>query len=329
MNRKNNGARLIQQLIDRMPPWLFLTVAALVMVFFTLLTMSEMGWLPFDMPGWSDILGMEESYSPAIQLDGEQTAAVHIIDVGQGDGILIQTREKSVLIDAGERDQGQTVCDYLKSVGVKKLDLVIATHPHADHIGGLSQVLEQFSAGEVLMPQVADSMVPTTAVFRRLLEAIEKQNVPVTAARPDLSYDLGDGVLLTVLSPAGDYEDLNDYSVVCRLDSGETSFLFTGDAEKQVEKDLISAGANLQADVLKAGHHGSSTSSSEAFLDAVSPRIAAVSCGAGNDYGHPHREVMASFSQRGITVYRTDLKGSVVFATDGKNITVQTEKEAA
>lgn len=328
MSRRKSGVRAVQQLIDRMPTWLFLTVAALVMVFFTLMTMSEMGWLPFDMPGWSDLLGMEEPYRPALGLEGEQVAAVHIIDVGQGDGVLIQTGERAVLIDAGERDQGQTVCDYLRSAGVEKLDLVIATHPHADHIGGLAQVLEQLPTGEILMPQIADDMVPTTSVFRRLLEAVEKQEIPATAAKPGLSYDLGAGVLLTVLSPAGDYQDLNDYSVVCRLDCGETSFLFTGDAEKEVEKDLLDAGANLRADVLKAGHHGSSTSSGEAFLDAVSPKIAAISCGAGNDYGHPHKEILASFSQRNISVYRTDLAGSVVFATDGKEITVQTEREA-
>ncbi len=328
MSNRKSSIRIIQQLVDRMPTWLFLTVAVLVMALFTLMTMSEMGWLPFDMPSWSDILGVEEPYSPAVQLDGEQTAAVHMIDVGQGDSILIQTGDKTVLIDAGERDQGQTVCDYLKSAGVEKLDLVIATHPHADHIGGLAQVLEQFSASEILMPRLTDDMVPTTAVFRRLMEAIEKQSISATAAQPGLVYDLGGEVFLTVLSPVDDYEDLNDYSVVCRLDSGETSFLFTGDAEKRVEQDLIRVGADLRADVLKAGHHGSSTSSSEAFLDAVSPKIAAISCGEGNDYGHPHKEIMASFSQRNITVYRTDLEGSVVFSTDGKDITVQTEREA-
>lgn len=329
MNQRKNGARMIQKLIDRTPTWLFLTVAVLVMVFFTLMTMSEMGWLPFDMPSWSELLGMEEPYEPAQQLTDEKMAAVHMIDVGQGDSILIRTKEKAVLIDAGERDQGQTVCDYLKSAGVNKLDLVIATHPHSDHIGGLADVLTQIRTEEILMPELSDEMVPTTSSFQRLLTAVEKENVRAVAAEPGLVYDLGGGVSLTVLAPVKDYDNLNNYSVVCRLDCGQTSFLFTGDAEKQVEQDLLDAGANLQADLLKAGHHGSSTSSCDAFLDAVRPKIAAISCGQNNDYGHPHKEVMASFSQRGVTVCRTDLQGTVVFSTDGTDITVHTEKEAA
>ncbi|MDD3193012.1 MAG: ComEC/Rec2 family competence protein [Oscillospiraceae bacterium] len=332
MSGKKSNIRMIQKIIDRTPTWLFLIVAMLVMVFCTLMTMSEMGWLPFDMPNWSDLLNMSDSsapYEPAVQLSGEQTACVHFIDVGQGDSILIQTREQAVLIDAGERDQGPAVCDYLKAAGVQKLDLVIATHPHSDHIGGLADVLAQFSAEEILMPALPDDMVPTTSVFLRLLDAVETQNIPVTAAKPGLSYDLGSGVVLTVLAPVQDYKDLNNYSVVCRLDSGETSFLFTGDAEKAAEADLIAAGGDLRADVLKAGHHGSSTSSSDAFLNAVSPKIVAISCGQNNDYGHPHKEVLASLSQRGIAVYRTDLQGAVTLTTDGTDITVQTGKEAA
>lgn len=328
MNQRKSGARMVQKLIDRTPTWLFLMVAVLVMVFFTLMTMSEMGWLPFDMPSWSDLLKMEEPYEPVQQLTDEKMAAVHMIDVGQGDSILIQTKEKAVLIDAGERDQGQTVCDYLKSAGVNKLDLVIATHPHSDHIGGLADVLTQIRTEEILMPELSDEMVPTTSSFQRLLTAVEKEDVRAVAAEPGLVYDLGGGVSLTVLAPVKDYDNLNNYSVVCRLDCGQTSFLFTGDAEKQVEQDLLDAGANLQADVLKAGHHGSSTSSGDAFLDAVRPKIAAISCGQNNDYGHPHKEVMASFSQRGITVCRTDLQGTVIFSTDGTDIVVHTEKEA-
>ena len=160
MSKRKTNLRALQKLIDRTPAWLFLTVAALVMVFFTLMTMSEMGWLPFEMPGWSDLLGMSEPYEPVAKLEGEQAAAVHIIDVGQGDSILIQTGEKAVLIDAGERDQGQTVCDYLKSAGVEKLDLVIATHPHSDHIGGMPDVLSRFGADEILMPQMAEDWCP-------------------------------------------------------------------------------------------------------------------------------------------------------------------------
>ena len=211
---------------------------------------------------------------------------------------------------------------------MEKLDLVIATHPHSDHIGGMPDVLSRFGADEILMPQMAEEMVPTTSVFNRLLDAVETQGIPVTAAQPGLAYDLGSGAKLTVLAPLQDYDNLNNYSVVCRLDCGETSFLFTGDAEKQVEQDLISEGTQLQADVLKAGHHGSNTSSCDVFLNAVSAKIAAVSCGQDNDYGHPHKEVLSRLSERGTAVYRTDLQGSVVFTTDGKEIAAHTERGA-
>lgn len=324
-SRKNSA----HSLLGKMPPWLLIGVCVVVAAFFVLITAGEMGWLPFETPSWDELFqsaGIEDAYVPA-DLTGEETVAVHIIDVGQGDSIFIRTKGKSVLIDAGEKESGQSVCDYLSAAGVEKLDLVIGTHPHSDHIGGLATVLERFPTEQILLPDIPENLVPTTATFERLLDAVEQNGVQTALASPGQTYDLGDGVKLTILGPVKDYDSLNNVSVVCRLDSGETSFLFTGDAEKEVETDLLSQGANLQADVLKAGHHGSNTSSGKEFLDAVQPKIAAISCGADNKYGHPHKEVMERLSQREIAVYRTDLSGSIVFTTDGQNLSVKTAKE--
>ena len=306
---------------------LLYTAAVLAAVLLGAAVLGENGYLSIDLPGW---LGeFTQPYQPVAQLTGEEVAAVHFIDVGQGDSVLIQAGEAAVLIDAGERDQGQKVCEYLKAAGVQQLDLVIATHPHSDHIGGLPDVIEQFPVEEILMPDLPDEMVPTTAVFQRLVESVEQQQIPVTAASAGMEYPLAEGVCLTVLAPLEPEDDLNNVSVVCRLDCGANSFLFCGDAEEPVEEALLDSAAQVKAQVLKAGHHGSNTSSSGAFLDAVSPSIAVISCGQGNDYGHPHREVLDRLSQRAVTVYRTDQDGTVVLTSDGQSIAVQTETGGA
>lgn len=250
---------------------------------------------------------------------------VTFLDVGQGDSILLRTQEQNILIDAGEVEYGQTVVDDLADYGVEELDLVIATHMHSDHMGGMAAVVEALPVDTFVMTALPDSMVPTTRVYENLLTALEESpETAVEAAEPGAVYDLGGGVALTILGPLTDYDDLNLTSVVCRVDAGARSFLFTGDMEREAEQDLLEAGADLDADVLKVGHHGASTSSTEDFLAAVSPAASVIEVGTGNSYGHPTGQTLERLQSYG-PIYRTDLDGAVVVATDGVSLTVTTE----
>ncbi len=256
----------------------------------------------------------------------ENTAlAVHFIDVGQGDSILLESNDEFVLIDAGEVEYGHVVCEYLKNVGADTIDYVIATHPHSDHIGGLADVINRFECENFITKETDQQ----TKTWMNVLTAVDKNDVNYIDAKVSDTYSFGEAQF-EILAPNSDYyEGYNNYSVVVKATCGDTSFLFTGDAEKLSEKEMVNSGANLRADVLKVGHHGSTTSSSKAFLDAVNPDYAVISCGRNNDYGHPHKETMQELSARGITVYRTDELSSVVAYSDKKDITftyVNTDK---
>ncbi|MCL2368212.1 MAG: MBL fold metallo-hydrolase [Oscillospiraceae bacterium] len=249
--------------------------------------------------------------------DGQ--AAVHFIDVGQGDATLIQTSRGSVLIDGGDHrlGMGERVVEYLRDAGISELTYVIATHPHADHIGGLVEVLQTFPVGTLIMPPVTH----TTLTFERFIDAIEENDIYVRAPVAGSSFSVGEAVFTIIAPNAAGYGNLNDYSVSLRMALGETSFIFTGDAEELSELEMIAAGHVLSSDVLRVGHHGSRTSTAQAFLDAVDPTIAVISLGRDNSYGHPHSVVMERL--QGIRVYRTDEHGHIVMITDGTEITVR------
>lgn len=258
----------------------------------------------------------------AVPLEGQ--VQVQVLDVGQGDSILIRTPEQAVLIDASEREYGERIVTHLQESGVTQIDLMVATHPHADHIGGMAYVMEHIPTREVLVPPLPDELVPTTRTYERLLDAVESQGVRMTEARPDSQYELG-GALLEVLGPVEQPRDLNNASVVCRLTAGEYRFLFTGDMEKEGEEALLKSGASLDAHVLKVGHHGSDTSSTPAFLKAVGPICSVISLGEGNTYGHPHKVTLEKLSAYG-DVYRTDLNGTVVFTVGEDGLTVAPQR---
>ena len=192
----------------------------------------------------------------------------------------------------------------------------------------MADVVNQFEIGKVLFAEVPRSLTPTSKTYERLLDEIADTDLKVAKAQPGIKYDLGGGAMLTVLGPMDEYrDDLNENSVVCRLDFGETSFLFTGDASRQSENDLVKAyGDGLSADVLKLGHHGSDTSSQEKWLNAVDPEVAVCCVGWDNTYGHPSPEVLERLEKRGVTLYRTDRNGTVVVTSDGEQLAVQTEK---
>ncbi len=252
---------------------------------------------------------------------------VHFIDVGQAECILIKTPEKTVLIDAGDIGYEKTIENYLRTKGIFLIDLFIATHPHADHIGSAPELLEKFPVSEVIMPEIPEKYLPTTSLFEEFLLALSVKDCAVSYSEGGKTFDLGGGASLKILGPAGySGDNLNNYSVISKLTYGETSFLFTGDAEEEAELLLLDSGADISCTVLNAGHHGSSTSNCALFLKAANPKYAAISCGFNNDYGHPHREVISAFRDFGIEYYRTDYDGNIVFYSDGKNISVSTEK---
>ena len=257
--------------------------------------------------------------------------SVHFIDVGQGDSTLIISGDRTVLIDAGDSEGGQAVRSYLVSQKVDHLDYIIATHPHSDHTGGIETVLESFETGTLLIPVFSENGKSEDDLYawHELNRTAEAAGIAMTEAVPGMALDLGISSL-SVLAPSGDYDEINNYSVVTELVHGDNSFLITGDAETESEADMLKSGVLEDIDVLKAGHHGSSTSTGSEFLEIVKPEYAVISCGAGNSYNHPSASVMKRLGEYEVRVFRTDLQGSIIAESDGKTICFLTaDKEQA
>ncbi|MGI2295594.1 MBL fold metallo-hydrolase [Paenibacillus sp. GXUN7292] len=254
------------------------------------------------------------------------TLEVHFIDVGQGDSQLViyypsdLAKKKTMLIDAGDNDDEKSVVNYLKKQKIDTVDILIGTHPHSDHIGGLDAVINAFDIGKVYMPAVAHN----TKTFEDVLDAVANKGMKITTAKSGVELDLHEHLTATMLAPVNDYEDLNNMSAVVHLAFGDTSFLFTGDAEEESERDMLNNKLLKHADVLAAGHHGSNTSSSQKFLDVVKPEYVVIQSGKDNSYGHPHREPLQRFEKRGATVYRNDLSGHIIAKSDGSTIEFRT-----
>lgn len=264
-------------------------------------------------------LGLSER--PATRADLE----VHFIDVGQGDCTLIMSQGEVMLIDSGDRDESNTVERYLMKQGVKRINYLIATHPHADHIGEMAEIIGQFEVDNFIMPRFPAEYTPTTQVYENMLNMLSAKEMTVTPAE-DSEFTLGFCKVQLYASGIKDSENLNDYSVIVRLVHGANSFLFTGDCENTEEKDLLSRDLKLDAKVLKAGHHGSYTSSSAEFLDAVKPDYAVISCGRNNDYGHPNDATLRRLKKYADNIYLTPRDGNIVFISDGTGLSVECSK---
>ncbi len=246
--------------------------------------------------------------------DGEMF--VDFIDVGQGDCTLIRASDAVMLVDAGESGTADTVISYLKEKGIEKIDCCIATHPHSDHIGALYKVFEEFNVDTVLLPDLPDELIPTTSAYEKFLDGLENVKNIIPAGAGD-DFDFG-SLNVDILGPVKEYDDLNHMSVVSKVTFGNTSIMLTGDTETPAEADMLKKkSVDYSADILKVGHHGSKTSTSEKWLEAVNPQFAVISCGLDNDYGHPHKILVNRLEKFGVEYYRTDLEGNVLFKSDG------------
>ena len=261
---------------------------------------------------------------PDIGGASEKDFAVYYVDVGQGDAAVVVCDGKTLVIDGGTDEGGDALCSYMRNtLKTEQVDFMIATHPHADHIGGLSDVLREYTVKKLYSPvDVYDSRT-----FERMAQYAAAQNLGITVAQAGQSFSLG-RAKVEFLAPLGIYDDINDISLVAKVTFGETTFLFTGDAERLSEADMVDSGEDLSATVLKVGHHGSNTSSSYVFLRQVMPRYAVISCGTGNSYGHPHEEVLSRLRDINAMVYRTDRNGTIVCRSDGKKVSFTVERGA-
>lgn len=253
---------------------------------------------------------------------GAEGLTVWFVDVGQGDCVVITDGEVSLLVDAGGNADGEAVAAFLRGQGIEHVAYAVGTHPHEDHIGGMDRVLDAVSVGVLLVPDAQSD----TKTYLDVLAAAERNGTTVERVQPETVYRLG-SYTMTILGPVRQYENMNDNSVVARVDYGGTSFLLTGDIEEAAEKDILSMGYDVECTVLKAPHHGSETSSSYVFLRAIYPEIVAIQCGEGNSYGHPHDGPLSRYRDVGATVYRNDLLGTIRMTSDGAAVTVDAQGE--
>lgn len=245
---------------------------------------------------------------------------VHFIDVGQGDSILIDFGSDEILIDGGGRSPGVT--DYISEYIDGSLEVMVATHPHADHIGGLIKVLEVFQVEEIWL----NGDTSTSKTYQDFMAAVNAEGAEVNLAKRNGTIAIGD-LNFSILNPPDTlFNEINNNSIVLRLEYGDTIFLFTGDAEEEAEASILISESELQAQILKAGHHCSRTSSSKPFLEKVKPERAICMVGENNRYGHPHQETLAALEEIGAEIYRTDTNGTIIVLTDGIDYKIETSK---
>lgn len=261
---------------------------------------------------------------PTAQSNVQGELTLTMINVGQADSFLLMQNGKVALIDCGTRSTGKDVVSYLKSMKITKIDYLFGTHPHDDHMGGMYDVITNFEIGKIILPEVKAGEV-TTNWYLKLMQEIKDKKHNLEIVKLGTIYNLGDATMKVIGPISKPQGNLNNYSTVLKVSFGKFNIIMTGDAEKTVEAEILKSGENLEADILKVGHHGSDTSSSTAFLDAIKPKYALISAKVGNKYKHPIKETMENLQKRNVTVYRTDECGTVVVTITKDKITFSTK----
>lgn len=273
---------------------------------------------------WNDLNNTTGALNGPVNPDS--SFSIYYLDVGQGDCTIIKSNDNVMMIDTSTKNHTLDIQEALKSLSIEKIDYLVITHQHDDHMGSAKDIIDKYEVANIIMPKLSDINMVTTTGYENLLKSIANRNVNAIPATVGESFKLGDATV-QIFSPSQQDEDLNNMSVVLKVVYGETSFIFQGDAEKTVEKQLLNSDFDLNADVIKLGHHGSNTSSTEKYLKAVNPQYAIISCGADNSYGHPHDEVIDRLKNNNISFFVTAQTGDVTVTSDGKNIDIQTKNK--
>ena len=299
--------------------WISFLVMVLISGFVSYNNIENLNWRTvFKNIGISDYVPKE------IDGNNKYEMSVHFLNVGKADCAYIKCGEYNMLIDAADREPTNVVVEYLKRQGVSKLDLVVVSHPHRDHIGQMAEVIREFKVDKFIQPQVPNEIIPVSTSYEKMLKALKEKNVKVESTKGRKNLNLGD-MAIEFFGPISNDTNINNNSVVLKIKYSDISFLFTGDAEKLEENEILEKGYDLKSTVLKVGHHGSRTSSGENFLANVLPQYAVVSV-APDRNNLPKQDVINRISKYCKNIYRTDLNGTIVMLTDGKNLKVTTEK---
>lgn len=278
-----------------------------------------------NIPTWKKIYNYLNISKGTVDVNYEDyPLSVHILNVGKADAIYIKSNDKNILIDSGDTDTKDQVIQYLNNNKIQQFDLIIATHPHKDHIAGMDNIINTFPINRFIMPKLSETIIPTTKTYNSMINSLKDNNITVESPVAGDNFKIGE-INIDILGPIKEYDNLNNNSVIAKLAYKNTSFLFVGDAEKEAETDLISSGANLKSTVLKVGHHGSKTSTTQKFLNAVNPEYSVISVGPDSN-NLPKDSIINRLKNNNIKTYRTDKSGTIIFTSDGDNINVFTEK---
>ena len=274
-------------------------------------------------PDSSSLASSSSASQPETLIPENSSFQIDFIDVGQADAALVSCDGNYMLIDGGNAEDSNLIYSYLSQRNINYLDYIVCTHAHEDHVGGLSGALNYADVGTAFCPVTEYD----SEAFNHFTEALAKKNAAISVPAPGDAFSLGSATV-TIYGPISDSDDPNNTSIVLRIVYGETSFLFTGDAERDEEQDILNSGVELKSTVLKVGHHGSDTSTTYPFLREIMPEYAVISVGTDNSYGHPTEDTLSRLRDADVKVYRTDMQGDIICTSDGKTVTMQASRNA-